>query len=169
MSEKNIAVVDDAQCKVVEPVKPYTFRTLGGADIFPMFRLISKIGIKEFNACLDNKGIRNLFANMSKSKQTQADETAQDAQAQDAQAQDAQAQDETPVTYIAVLLEVADVLFANIGKCENDVFKLLSDTSDLTVAQVRELSLAQFAEMVVDFVKKEEFKDFFAAVMKLFK
>lgn len=164
MSEAIFETMTTAQAEAVEAVKPYTFRKLGGADIFPMFRLISKIGIKEFNACLDNKGIRNLFANMSKSKQTQADETAQ-TQADET----AQAQDETPVTYIAVLLEVADVLFANIGKCENEVFKLLSDTSNLTSSQVRELSLAQFAEMVVDFVKKEEFKDFFAAVMTLFK
>ena len=73
------------------------------------------------------------------------------------------------VTYISVILEVADVLFNNIAKCENEVFQMLSQTSNLSVAQVKKLPFAQFTEMVIDFIKKEEFRDFIKVVSKLFK
>jgi hypothetical protein len=46
---------------------------------------------------------------------------------------------------------------------------MLSNTSNLTVNQVKELDFATFAEMVIDFIKKEEFKDFFRVASKLFK
>ena len=34
--------------------KVYTLRTLTADDMFPMFQIISKIGIKEFKNCFDN-------------------------------------------------------------------------------------------------------------------
>ena len=66
-------------------------------------------------------------------------------------------------------LEVADVIFKNLPKCESEICRMLSQTSDLTVAQVRRLPLAVFMEMIIDFIKKEEFKDFIKVVSKLFK
>ena len=73
------------------------------------------------------------------------------------------------VTYIEIILEVADVIFNNIPKCENEIFQMLSQTSDLTVEQVKKLPFADFTEMVIDFIKKEEFRDFIKVVSKLFK
>ena len=64
---------------------------------------------------------------------------------------------------------MADVIFKNLPKCEDDIIQMLSNTSNLTVAQVKKLSLAEFTEMVIDFIKKEEFKDFIKVVSKLFK
>ena len=147
--------MSEAIIKNVQPeaaVKPYTFRTLGGEDVFLMFRIIGKIGVKEFNACFENDGIKHLVASMMGEKMANAD-------------------DETSVsvTYISVVLELADVIFRNLPKCENEVFQMLSQTSDLTVAQVKKLTLAQFTEMVIDFIKKDEFRDFIKVVSKLFK
>ena len=151
MSEATIETMENALTEAVEPVKPYTFRPLGGEDVFLMFRIIGKIGVKEFNACFENDGIKHLVAAMMGEKALQTDEAS------------------VSVTYISVILEVADVLFNNIAKCENEIFQMLSQTSNLTVAQVKKLNLAQFTEMVIDFIKKEEFKDFIKVVSKLFK
>ncbi len=144
------AIIENVQPEAA--VKPYTFRTLGGEDVFLMFRIIGKIGVKEFNACFENDGIKHLAASMMGEKMANAD-------------------DETSVsvTYISVVLELADVIFRNLPKCENEVFQMLSQTSDLTVAQVKKLTLAQFTEMVIDFIKKDEFRDFIKVVSKLFK
>lgn len=129
--------------------KPYTFRRLSSVDVFLMFKIISKIGVKEFNACFENDGIKNLVATMMGDTAAEAPSAS--------------------VTYIAVILEVADVIFKNIPKCENDIFQMLSQTSDLSVEEVRALDFAVFTEMVIDFIKKEEFKDFIKVVSGLFK
>ena len=145
----------EAIIEMVQPeaaVKPYTFRTLGGEDVFLMFRIIGKIGVKEFNACFEHDGIKHLVAAMMGEK-----------------LMDQEADASVSVTYITVVLEVADVIFRNLPKCEAEIFQMLSQTSNLSVAQVKKLSLAQFTEMVIDFIKKEEFRDFIKVVSKLFK
>ena len=148
----NEAIIEAAQPEVEAAVKPYTFRPLGGEDVFLMFRIIGKIGVKEFNACFENDGIKHLVAGMMGEKLAKAEEDTS-----------------VSVTYIAVVLEVADVIFKNIANCENEVFQMLSQTSNLSVAQVKKLNLAQFTEMVIDFIKKEEFRDFIKVVSRLFK
>lgn len=140
--------------ETAEPVeKAYTFRRLSSSDVFLMFKIIGKIGVKEFNACFENDGIKNLVAAMMGEKKANADGEEQS----------------LSVTYIAVILEVADVIFKNLPKCEADIFQMLSQTSDLSVDEVRALDFAVFTEMVIDFIKKEEFKDFIKVVSKLFK
>lgn len=145
--------MSEANIETNTAAKPYTFRQLGGEDMFLMFRIIGKIGIKEFNACFENDGIRQLIARMAEEKEAEGEDEKSAPPA---------------VTYIAVILEIADVIFKNLPKCEDEVFKLLSQTSDLIIEQVKALSLAQFTEMVVDFIKKEEFRDFIKVVSKLF-
>ena len=138
--------------EVIEPVaaeKPYKFRMLGGQDVFLMFKIIGKIGVKEFNACFQNDGIKNLVASMMGEQRIEGQSAS--------------------VTYIEIILEVADVIFKNIPKCENEIFQMLSQTSDLTVEQVKGLSFAEFTDMVIDFIKKEEFRDFIKVVSRLFK
>lgn len=149
------AIIEPVQPEMEAAVKPYNFRPLGGEDVFLMFKIIGKIGVKEFNACFENDGIKHLVAGMMGEKLANADE--------------AEETQSVSVTYISVILEVADVLFNNIAKCENEVFQMLSQTSNLSVAQVKKLPLADFTEMVIDFIKKEEFRDFIKVVSKLFK
>lgn len=158
MSEAIIETMENAQPEAAEPVKPYIFRTLGGGDVFLMFRIIGKIGVKEFNACFEHDGIKHLVAAMMGEKLAQAKEDEEKEEAPS-----------VSVTYISVVLEVADVIFRNLPKCEDEIFQMLSQTSNLTVAQVKKLNLAQFTEMVIDFIKKEEFRDFIEVVSKLFK
>ena len=140
--------VNDMNPEVVE--KPYTFRKLGATDVFLMFKIIGKIGVKEFNACFENDGIKNLVAGMMGEKKATEDQS-------------------VSVTYIAVILEVADVIFKNLPKCESEIFQMLSQTSNLSIDEVRKLDIANFTAMAIDFIKKEEFKDFIKVVSGLFK
>lgn len=136
-------------------VKPYTFRKLNSTDIFLMFRIISKIGIKEFSSVMEHNGIKGLVARLMREKIENAEETGEGAN--------------VSVTYISVILEVADVVFRCLPRCEAELYQMLAKTSDLTEDQVKALSMADFTMMVVDFVKKEEFVDFYKAVSALFK
>lgn len=67
------------------------------------------------------------------------------------------------------MLEVANVIFSNLPKCENDIYQLLSQTSNLNVKEIKALSFVDFTKMVLDFVKKDEFKDFTKVVLEFLK
>ena len=125
--------------------KPYVFRKLEAPDVFLMFKIISAIGVNEFTACFEKDGIKNLIEQVSKEENSAS------------------------IVGMSVFLEIANVIFSNVPKAENDIYKMLSQTSNLTVVQVKSLDAVTFFEMVIDFIKKEEFADFIKVVSKLFK
>lgn len=146
-----------------EAVKPYTFRKLGAKDIVPMTRIIKNIGLKEFRTFLEGDGIDKIMAMFkSKSADEASDEATDEATAPN---------DEKSIEAIglSLALEVADIVFTNLEKCENDIFAFLASVAEMDVDDVRKLDLATFAEMVIDFFKKDEFKDFFKVVSRSFK
>lgn len=130
-------------------VKPYTFRPLEAPDIFPMFKIIKAIGINEFTACFEKDGIKNLIASMTGEGGNQDQMSS--------------------IVGISVVLEIADVIIGNIPKCENEIYQLLSQTSGMTIPKIKKMGMVVFVEMVIDFIQKEEFKDFIKVVSKLFK
>ena len=136
--------------KVVEmqEVKPYEFRQLNATDVFVMSKIISKIGINEFTGCLEHDAVKNMIASVTDGEK--ANETAS-------------------VVGISVVLEVANVIFSNLPKCENDIYQLLSQTSNLNVKEIKNISFVDFTKMVLDFVKKDEFKDFIKVVLGFLK
>ena len=144
--KKNHEVID------TEPentkAKPYTFRRLAAEDIFPMFTIIKKIGVDEFRTLFSGENLTR-FATVLK--------------------KDRGAEKVIEEVGISVFIEIVGIVLGNLPKCEADIFNMLANTSDLTVEQVRKLDMADFAEMILDFVKKEEFADFIKVVSKLFK
>ena len=70
---------------------------------------------------------------------------------------------------MTVAFDIVGIVLANYEKCQQDVFSFLSSLSGMKPKQIESLSPADFAEMVIDVVQKEEFKDFFLVVSKLFK
>lgn len=124
--------------------KAYTFRKLEAPDVFPMFRILGKIGINEFAECIGKESIQKLFGKNGVTNFAQS-------------------------VGLAVTLELVNVVVSNLPKCEQEIFQLLSSTSDLTVDEVRALDFPTFTSMVIDFFKKEEFRDFIKVVSELFK
>lgn len=132
--------------EVMNTAKAYELRTLCADDVFPMFKIISKIGIKEFKSCFESDGVKAAI-------QAANDETKVDME----------------VIGLGVALDIAGVVITNIPNAKEDIYLFLSQVSDLTKDEIKALSIATFTEMIVDVVRKEEFKDFFKVVSKLFK
>lgn len=124
--------------------KAYELRKLTADDIFPMLKIISKIGIKEFKSCIESADVKAAIANMGKDKG-----------------------DSLNAVGLTVALDVVDVLTRNLPKCREDIYALLAQLSGLSVKDIAALPLPVFFEMIVDLVKKEEFKDFFQVAAKL--
>ena len=133
--------------------KPYKFRKLCAEDIFPMFTIIKKIGIKEFKAILGENGeVKKLISNAFKKP-----------------AKNENVGNDIIESGLSVAMDVVDVIVGNLPNCEKDIYKLLAQTSNLDEKAIGKMDFASFFEMIVDFIKKEEFKDFIKAVSKLFK
>ena len=132
-----------------EAIKPYKFRRLEASDVFLMSKIIGKIGIKEFKNCFDGEGIESLIGSAKKGKK---------------------ANDSSIVSVgVAVATEIAGVIFSHLPNCESDIYQMLANVSGMTPDQVKKLDFITFTEMVIDFIKKEEFGDFIKVVSKLFK
>lgn len=136
--------------EIVEEVKPYTFRKLSSKDVFLMFKIVSAIGINEFAACLENGSVLKAITAMSDDEK--------------------ESESGAMMAASVVLLEVGNVILANLPKCEKEIYQLLSSCSNMTTDQLTaEGNAVMFIEMVIDFFKKEEFPAFFKVVSKLFK
>ena len=70
---------------------------------------------------------------------------------------------------LAVAVDIAGVIMANVPNAKEDIYLFLSQISNMSKDDIKELPISTFAEMIIDVVKKEEFKDFFGVVSKLFK
>lgn len=132
--------------ETVEEVKPYTLRKLETADVFPMFRLLNKIGFRELK---ENEGLKKtlfLFMGGTANGKVDVNQLGMD-----------------------IFFEAASVLFEAIPKAETEIYTLLSNVAGVKVDDIKKQPPAVTFEMIVDFCKKEEFKDFFLVVSKLFK
>lgn len=133
--------------EIKENEKTYELRGLTADDVFPMFNIISKIGIKEFKTCFEAPEVKAALEKM-----TAGDETAN-----------------LNSVGLIVALDVASLMMANLPKCKDDIYLLLSQLSGMSKKEIAALPLVTFTEMVIDVIRKEEFADFFQRVSKLFR
>lgn len=146
----NANTIEQNAVKETVPEKAYTFRKLNSTDTFLMFKIIGKIGVNEFTACFEKDALQKMLARVSGDTENGGANT-------------------TTVMGISVILEIANVIMNNVPKCEAEIYEMLSNTSNLTVDEVKGLDFVDFASMVIDFIKKDEFKDFIKVVSRLFK
>ena len=136
--------------------KPYKFRLLGAPDIFVMCKIIKAIGVNEFMSVLQGDSLKKVLNQFVEANGGEKADLTQDNFAM--------------MGALAGVLEIANVIIGNLPKCEKEIYQLLSQTSNLSVEEIKaEGNAVMFFEMVIDFIKKEEFKDFIKVVSKLFK
>ena len=125
--------------EVTEVIEPkYTFRELNSTDLFPMIRIVRKIGVDKFKSMFNDEEMKALI----KGKQ---DEMSNEGS-------------------IALMLDVAQVVIDGVGDCENEIFSLFARVSNMDEKEIKALDLATFTTMIIDFFKKDELKDFLRAV-----
>lgn len=126
----------------MEENKKYEFRKLMATDIFTMTKIISLIGVNRFANCFKNEEVQKLMKDLKENADVEL------------------------LVGGGIFLEVAQVILEGLDKCEEYIFKLLSDTSNLSLEEVKTLDGVTFFEMIIDFIKKDEFMDFIKAASK---
>ena len=142
--------VEAAEVVEQETPKPYTFRALSSDDIFLMCSIIKKIGLKELKTCIEGEELEKLI-DVFKDTEDGADK-----------------ENALLAVGAGAVVNVIDVIIGNLPKCKEEIYQLLSDTSNLSVDEIRADALL-FTEMLIDFFKKKEFPAFIKVVSKLFK
>ena len=124
--------------------KVYTLRELEARDIAPMASILSKIGIKDIKECFNGQDLKDMASGKA---------------------------DEATINAIgmSIMLDIVGIVLENYSKCQDNVFKFLASLSGMDAKQIESLPIDIFTEMIIDVVKKEEFKDFFKVVSKLLK
>ena len=122
----------------------FELRTLKSDDLFPMFGILSKIGFKDLKEIITPDKI---------SQKDDEDENT----------------DATTMLGVSVVMEVVSIIMKNLPSCKNEIYTFLSGLSGMTVKEIGNLDMVTFTEMIVAVVQKQEFKDFFKVVSKLFK
>lgn len=154
------AQVNDAATGVneaaVEEKKPYTLKRLQSQDVFPMFRIINKIGIKEFKECFSSPSVMSAIEKIATSEDK-------------GNGEDNGAMDMIATAGVSVALDIASIIVENVPKCEQELYAFLAQLSGKTPQEIAELDMVVFFEMIVDVIKKEEFRDFIGVVSRLFK
>lgn len=133
--------------EMVETPK-YILSTPKAPDIFTLASIIGAIGVNKFSSCLQNEEVQKLVKGISKKKTVSDD-------------------DISMIVGIGVFTEIAQIILVGMPVCEEKVYKLLSDTSNLSLEEVKALDGVTFIEMIVDFFKTN--MDFIKAASKYVK
>lgn len=133
----------------------FEFRKLKADDVFPMFQLLSKIGLKDIKESLDPAVVAKIAKAFSADKKAD-------------QKEQTNLEDIVYSVGFSITLDIANILIGNLANCKNEIYTLLSNVSGMKKSEIADLDFVTFTEMIIAFVKKEEFKDFIGVVSKLF-
>ncbi len=135
-----------AEGKIFHNFKEYTLRNLQAKDVFLMSKIIGAIGIEEFKYAFSADFINSITSDLN------GDE-----------------KDVASAVGVEMFFEIAGIVVNNLPKCEKDVYAFISSLSGIPAKEVETLPMNTFFQIIIDVVKKDEFKDFIGVVSKLFK
>ena len=69
---------------------------------------------------------------------------------------------------MSVAFDLVGIIIEHIPSVQKDVDMFISSLSDQDVELIQEMPLVEYADTIYQIVTKEDFKDFFKLVMKLF-
>ena len=126
--------------------KNYTLRNPKAEDIFLMFRILSKIDVKNVKKCFQQQDLAVAL-------------------------QSANGNQEAAVSAIgmSVLLDIVGVILEHIDDAKKDIYAFLSTLSGLSFDEIAQMEAGDFAELVISVVQLEGFRDFFRRVFALLK
>ena len=124
--------------------KAYTLRELRADDIFLTVRVINKIGLDRLKKCMEAQGVKAAMEIMTNNEaDTPAKEAAMNR------------------IGLAVMLEIAGAVLERLPDCRNEIYTLLAVLSGTSEEYIGRLPSGVFMSMVMDVIKKDEWKDFF--------
>lgn len=129
---------------VAEQAPLYTFRKLKSTDLFLMIKLVKKLGLENIAEAIDGNALKALLAAGEKTEQDY---------------------------YVAgkTVIDIVQVIIGRLEYCQKEIYDLLEATSNLSREELENLDIDVFIAMIVEFTRKEEFKQLFTRAASLLK
>jgi hypothetical protein len=127
----------------------FELRGLKADDMFPMFGILSKIGLKDIKESITPDGLKEAMSSFNN--------------------QEGDADNNTTYLGFSIMMDFLEIIMKNLPSCQKDIYSFLASLSGMTVQEIGNLDVGTFTEMIIAVIKKDEFKDFFKAVSGLFK
>lgn len=131
--------------------KMYEIRPLNARDIFPMTKIIRKIGLKDFGKCFEPEEIKAITDTFSEKSEEKSME------------------DLAEIVGVSVVLKIVDIILEHLPDAGEEVFVFIAGLIGRTKDEVAMLPMDVFFELVVDVFKRKEFVGFMKAVSRLVK
>lgn len=139
--------------EAIEQAEPkmYEIRPLNARDIFPMTKIIRKIGLKDFGKCFEPEEIKAITDTFSENSEEKSME------------------DLAEIVGVSVVLKIVDIILEHLPDAGEEVFAFIAGLIGRTKDEVAMLPMDVFFELVVDVFKRKEFVGFMKAVSRLVK
>lgn len=119
--------------------RPYTLRNLKDRDLFPLLKILCKIGLKEFKGAFD-QFLGDNAEGESESVQSIG---------------------------VSVLLDIAGTIVEHIGAVEDDLYNLYSDMSGKSKEEIQEMEFGTLPLMILDSFSEVKNTSFFKVLSRL--
>lgn len=122
--------------------KSYELRELKATDMGAICKIVTAIGIREFKQCFSDDNVRAIIG---------------------------EGKVNVEAVGLSIMFDIAGIIISNIPKAEVEIQAFLASLAGIKLAEIKEMSFADYGEMIMMVVMKDDFKDFFGRVIKLFK
>lgn len=123
----------------------YTLRGLTAHDLFQVVKIVNKIGFRKLKTCLEAPDVIRAISGAAGGKEA-----------------------DLSAVGVTVMLEIAGLILEHLPESESEIYALLSALSGMDAKEIADLDSGTFTRMIMDVIKKDEFKDFFQQAFGLF-
>ena len=67
-----------------------------------------------------------------------------------------------------MFLDIAGIIISNIPKAEPEIQAFIASLTGMQLPEVKQMPFADYGELIIQVIMKDDFQDFFKRVMKLF-
>ena len=129
-------------------------------DLFIVGKIISKIGLKNIIDCINAKELMELRAKMIKENEV-IDKKGKVTQKDFSDSQLNQ-------YGMVVVANIGDLILSNLENVKDDINRYMSNLTELSIKEIEDLSIVQYAEILMTIIKEPDFVDFIKVVLKSF-
>lgn len=139
-------------------------KSMKNADVWQMTRVLKRFNLKEAFSELDSDMVRK-----SRFKAPTKFEGGKEVPLPEEEWTRGQkkARDDAKEANDALLWQIVGVIMEHIGDCEDDVNKLLAISTGESLQAIRDLSAQETIELIVQYITREDFADFFTFALNL--
>lgn len=129
----------------------YSIRKPKASDLFVVSKIIKGVGLKNIADCFNSDELK-LFSEKAKKENGGIDFT----------------DEQTMKAGAIVMMNVGELILDKMDVVKDDLIKFMSNLTEMSVKEIEDLSLSDFAEILFKIIKEPDFADFIKVVLKSF-